>query len=162
MSDLSEAAYGRVRQAVIETGEPVRRLCAAEGVSWQAFYKHARRHGWQLRQTGRRQPPPRTVTAKLAAIVGSQLAALADAGPAGPRNALAAARLMAQCQATIARFAVLERKEEARPGRRPLMTDERRMQLAAKIRALCEEAEGERGNLDPEREFPPPGFPNGG
>jgi hypothetical protein len=56
MTGTSVAAYGRVRAAVMACDEPVRALCAKEGVSWQALYRHARRQGWVLRQPRQRRP----------------------------------------------------------------------------------------------------------
>lgn len=146
MTDNRLAAYARLREAVLTTSDPVRALCAKEGVSWQAFYKHARHRGWSLRQTGRRRPEPRDPAGKLRAIVGSYCEALEDKGPNQPKTNLAAARLAAMCAATLARLATIERKERgASPGRRQrrVMTDARRMQLAWKLHALCDDAKAE-------------------
>jgi hypothetical protein len=54
----SPSAYDRVRVAIAQGREPVRRLCAREGVSWQGFYRHDRREGWVLRQPKRRRSEP--------------------------------------------------------------------------------------------------------
>lgn len=142
MTDTKVAAYARVREAVLTTSEPVRAICAREGVAWPAFYKYARSRGWGLRQSGRRRPEPKSLEGKLAAIAQTQLAALDGSGPHQPPTHLHAARLAAQTLGTLTRLVALERRSPwPSRAKRRVTTETRRMQLADRIDRMIRESE---------------------
>jgi hypothetical protein len=129
-----------VRDEVASSKDSVHAICARHGVPWQAFYKHARREGWPLRQRARRGFSSLQAIERLREVVIRHLDELKATGPFRPASKSDATRLAHMCAQTLSRLDALEKKERdernaARRQKRAVI-DERRKELARRIMAL--------------------------
>jgi hypothetical protein len=140
------AAFARVREEVASSSDRVRAICARHGVPWQAFYKHAKRQGWGLRQRAQRKLSALGQYERLRDIVHAHIAELA-AMPLRPAPRPDIMRLAQQYATMLRQLDGLERRERdernaARRAKRAAQA-KRRLLLAQRISALGREEEDE-------------------